>query len=97
MVVSVVIMANCGHQCYKCGHFNKYYTNDGVRFQKTKFGYCRANRTNVSVHENCEKYAFMQHSKRRYDSLINARLNNLLTEISVLRELIEEDERDNNL
>lgn len=90
-------MANCGHQCYKCENFNKYYTNDGVRFQKTKFGYCRANKNNVTVHDSCEKFAYGHRSNFRLDSLINARLNNLLTEISVLREFIEEETRDKNL
>lgn len=90
-------MASCGHQCYKCIHFNKYYFNDGVRFQKTKFGYCRANDKNVTLHGSCEKYSFMKRSALRYDSLINARLNELLTEISVLRELVGEDCHDKNL
>lgn len=90
-------MANCSHQCYRCGHFNKYYINDGVRFQKTTFGYCRANKKNVTIHESCEKYAFKGCLNFRFDPLINARLNSLLTEICVLRELIEEDERDKKL
>ncbi len=90
-------MANCGHQCYKCVHFNKYYTNDGVRFQKTKFGYCRANKKIVTVRGSCEKYAFACRSGYRCNSLINARLNSMLTEISALRELIEEETHDKNL
>ena len=89
-------MANCGHQCFKCENFKAYYTNDGVRFQKTKFGYCRANQKNVDIHGSCEKYSFMRRSLR-LDFLINVRLNNLLTEISVLRELIEEEAHDKNL
>lgn len=90
-------MKNCGHQCYKCEHFNKYYTNDGVRFQKTKFGYCPANQKNVTIHDSCEKYAFARRSGFKSDLLIAARLNCLLKEICVLRELIEEDERDKKL
>ena len=90
-------MENCGHQCYRCENFSKYYTNDGVRFQKTTFGYCRVNKKIVTIHDSCEKYAYAHRSSFIFDSLLNARLNNLLTEISVLRELIEEDARDENL
>ena len=88
-----VIMKNCGHQCYNCARFEVYYTCNCVHFQKTKVGYCRANKTNVNIHDCCEKFIFERRSSCRNDSLINARLNRLLTEIGILRALIEEDRK----
>ena len=89
-------MKNCGHQCFNCAKFEAYYTHNCVHFEKTKYGYCRVNQKTVNIHDCCEKYIFERRSSFRYNSLlINARLNRLLTEIGILRALIEEDGRDN--
>ena len=82
-------------QCYKCKHFMRYYTKGAKQFNKTKYGWCCTQHEIVHIQKNCERYALkprMMRSKR----LLRYYLNGLLTEISVIRMIVEEEEHGGN-
>ena len=77
-------------QCYMCRNFERYYTKGVKQYSRTKFGYCREKRDNVGIHECCDKYGYRQHAKRTDGSALKY-LSDLLTEISELRNVIEDE------
>ena len=78
------------HKCYKCKHFNRYYIKEVKRFSKIKFGWCCKACGSVDAYGCCEK--FVCNSRRKIiPELVQTSLNDLLTEISVIRNIIEEE------
>ena len=81
-------------ECYRCKFFDRYYTKEAKQYRRTKFGWCRKQVKSVNVHETCEYFIFKPPRKRCNEILSNA-LNDLLTQISEIRSVLEaeEDER----
>lgn len=85
-------MNRCVHQCCRCINCKRYYIINDCNLEKTNYGYCNVRDETVSIHNSCEFFAYNSHHKRKADLLIEARLEYLLKEISILRRLVEEDE-----
>lgn len=81
--------------CFSCSKFDSYYTKGMKCFNKTKFGWCSCKRDNVYIHDVCDKYEFKVY-KRKMSSYIKYTLSDLLTELTVIRNIIEEESRAEN-
>lgn len=77
-------------QCYMCRNFDRYYTKGVKRFNKTEFGLCCQKRENVNIHCNCGLWAIKPKTKK-INGLSRMYLNDLLTEISAIRMVVEEE------
>ncbi len=77
-------------ECYICRHFDRLYIKGNKRYNATKYGYCRVHGKTVQIHEICEKFAKKLYSKKSNKAIRNY-LNDLLTEISEVRKVLEED------
>lgn len=89
-------MENCErprYKCYNCSFFQRYYTQKGIHFVKTKFGFCCKMNEVFPIQHYCERFIF----KNRGITLkfmVQDRLNDLLTEISTLRNILQEEEHE---
>lgn len=87
-------MENQEKPCYNCQYLDRFYTKEVKRFQKTNFGFCTRSRTIVESHGTCEKYC--RRPGYRYCNLtVKRTLEVLLTEISAIRQVIEEENNEN--
>ena len=82
-------MEEKNHPCYLCHYLYRYYTQGIKRFSPTPFGWCCKRADNVNVHGTCEKFTVRARKQKIYDRSLQYYLNELLTEISVLRNVIE--------
>lgn len=87
-------MVNKG-KCYKCGSFLRYYTRGRIQFNETKYGWCGTRLCSVMSTDSCCQFKHKMRTKNSRDSL-RIYLSHLLTEISAIKLLLEE-ERDENL
>lgn len=79
-----------GNMCYKCRAFNRYYVKSVTKFNMTKHGLCCEFGKTVGGGDGCEKFVLRRKRKPMSQS-IKFCLNSLLTEISQLRAIIEEE------
>ena len=86
-------MGNCKHECYNCRNFQRYYVKKAIKYNKTKFGFCCKKQDNVSIHGYCEKFVFHE-TFRKPNAILQNKLDGLLMEISALRMIVEENERE---
>ncbi len=86
-------MENNSNKCFRCASFHKYYTMGVKQFNATKFGWCPRRAINVKNTDGCEKFHQKKYRRGHMYSL-NIHLNNLLTHISVLRQILEEETKD---
>lgn len=88
--------------CSRCKYFLCFYTKETRTFQKAECGICNKNieHKTVNLHDSCEHYE-TKRSKRKIDRSVLVYLNDLLTEITMLRcfigEQIDENEKDENV
>ncbi len=87
-------MNNSGNHCYRCRKFNVFYTKGDKRYNKSKVGWCCEKRGIVTLHENCESYK-AKPLRKHIRMSVQYCLNDLLNQISAIREVIEEDSREN--
>ena len=80
--------------CYRCKNLDRFYTRGVKQFNKTKVGWCCKKEEIVNVHDSCDKYELRKPCKRISKS-IKFCLNDLLTDISGIREIIEDERREN--
>lgn len=76
--------------CYMCRDFSRYYTKGAKRFDKTEFGWCCERRESVNIHYCCDKWKGRL-NRRKINGLTKLYLNDILTEISTIRMIIEEE------
>ena len=82
-------------KCAWCRYFDRYYTRGVKQFNKTELGFCHFKNTETGARDGCENFAPAQKDKRS-ERLLKHCLNDLLTEISEIRKVIEsEDDGDN--
>ena len=81
-------MKKRGKLCYRCQYFSRYFTKDMKQFNSTDCGWCRKKVDIVSAYTRCEKYTTKPNRKKSYSAL-KVCLNDLLTELSVIRQFIE--------
>lgn len=87
-------MVNKG-KCYKCRSFLRYYTRGRIQFNETKYGWCGTKLCTVEGQSCCCEFKQRIRSKGSRLTL-RLYLSGLLTEISAIKLLLEE-ERDENL
>lgn len=75
-------------QCYDCKYLDRYFTKGIKQFNKTGYGWCCSKCCTVTVHDSCNNYKYRDRQKRS-KLLIRYYLNDLLTEISAIRTVIE--------
>ncbi len=77
-------------QCFACRTSDRFYIKDVTHFNKSKFGWCCRKVAPTTIHESCDNYMPRQYRRKRS---LRAKLclNDLLTEISELRTIIEEE------
>lgn len=83
-------MENNSNKCYRCRAFSRYYVKSVTKFNMTKHGLCCELGKTVSGGDGCEKFVLRRRSKT-LSQPIKFCLNSLLTEISQLRAIIEEE------
>lgn len=87
-------MENPNCKCYMCKYCYKYYTKGVKKFNRTKFGWCRMNGKVVCLQDRCEKYVSRPVRNKYHDNL-KYYLSGMLTEISEIRQILEEETREN--
>ena len=83
-------MENKNNQCSKCKFFDRYYTKEIKQFKRTKCGWCYKKADSVCVNDCCENFTYGCKPRRR-TKFINYYLNDLLTQLSAIRAIIEAD------
>ena len=78
-------------RCSQCKYFDRYYTKGVKQFNKTNFGWCTRKHECVSIHDCCERYKEGVRDRDITNSRLKVSLNDLLTEISAIRMVIEEE------
>lgn len=86
-------MDNSGKHCYRCKNFIAYYTKGEKRFNKIKIGWCGKRLEEVNLHFNCDKYSPKGYSSKP-GYMISYYLDNLLSEITAIRQVIEEEKNE---
>lgn len=82
-------MAN-KNKCFQCRSFYRYYTKGVKQFNKTKLGLCVEKQDTVNSNGGCDKFV-IRTRVCQVSKLVWHTLNDLLTQISELRMIIEED------
>ena len=77
------------NKCSKCKHFDRYYIKGVKQFNKTVFVWCTRKHESVSIHDCCERYKAGVRGRGIIGSRVKVCLNDLLTEISAIRYVIE--------
>lgn len=75
--------------CYMCKNFDRYYSKDIKRYNRTKFGLCLNKHENVNIHDTCDKFAIRKRPVGLKHS-VNVCLNRLLTELTEIRRVLED-------
>ena len=78
-------------RCSQCKHFERYYTKGVKRFNKTNWGRCTQKRASVSIYDCCERFKAGVRDRGINNERIKVCLNDLLTEISAIRMVIEDE------
>ena len=86
-------MENGSKKCFGCVYFNRYYTRGLRKFHDTKFGWCGEKKGTVVNTDSCKEF-ILKRRRQRYKESVRITLNNLLTEITAIRKIIEEDMSD---
>ena len=86
-------MEKCNYHCYNCRNFQRYFVKKKTEFVRTKFGFCCKKQENVGVHGKCEQFGFKE-LLYDFDTAIKCKLDGLLTEISTVRMILEEEARE---
>lgn len=76
-----------------CQNMDRFYIKGNKKFDKTKCGWCCVKVGVVQIHESCEKFR-LKKKRARYTFLLKKTLENLLTEISEVRKVLEAENED---
>ncbi|MDE6028864.1 MAG: hypothetical protein K2F90_00910 [Clostridiales bacterium] len=79
--------------CGKCKYFDRYYTKGIKRYDRTEFGWCSSRRNSVNANECCEHYQAVN-NVRGVSRRVKVCLSDLLTELSAIRMIIEDEAND---
>ncbi len=81
------------NQCFRCMYFSRYYTKGVRKFNRTKLGWCTVKQDSVKFDGNCDKFFSKPYIGKPSKSIWRA-LSDLLTQISEIRAIIEEDKNE---
>ena len=76
--------------CAICRDFNRFYTIGVTRFNETDYGYCNEHKRCVGEYDYCDDYTFCFYPKISKHVVLK-NLNSLLTELSEVRRVLEEE------
>ena len=83
-------MENESNRCCRCEYFDRYFTKGAKRYNMVPFGWCCKKIATVGSREGCEQFKRkLQVAKRPWQ--LRACLDNVLTEISEIRKVLEGD------
>lgn len=77
-------------KCRFCKYMDLYYVRGVTRFERTKLGWCSKKQCNVTTDSGCDMYA-VKVVRKKSDIHIKRRLSDLLTEITAIRQIVEEE------
>lgn len=80
-------MENKNGKCSRCKYFNRYYTKGMKQFNKTKFGWCQKSGVKEAS-ASCPEFSIKQKGDNGL-LFLKICLNDLLTEISEIRKILE--------
>ncbi len=83
-------MENEYNQCRYCKHLDRYYTKETKTFQKTDLGRCCKKGEDVCVTDSCKNFVRKKQHKVMRDG-IQRYLDEILTQLSAMRYIIEEE------
>lgn len=83
-------------KCFNCRYFKRYYTKELQEFRKTNYGLCYKNGGTVEYCDGCKDFTYKTRTIRD-ERAVKECLNGLLTELSALRQIIEEENDDPKL
>ena len=75
-------------KCGNCRYMDRYYTKGVTRFNKTEYGRCMVRQKSVNVFDSCERYE-KRKNMGKASKRVKVCLNDLLTEITEIRKVIE--------
>lgn len=78
--------------CLRCGNFEKYYTKGLYRFESTKHGICRHYNVIVSSNNTCDFWKNNRYRICLRKRAISRALYEILTNISAIRQIIQENQ-----
>ncbi len=81
--------------CCNCKHFDCYFTKGVKNFRKTQFGWCNKKFKVAFAKNSCDKFA-PKPTNRRNEQFALYCLNDLLTELTHVRCVLEENRREKN-
>ena len=82
-------------KCYNCGFYTPYYLKGYIKFNKTEEGWCRAKAAQVNRHGSCERHISVYYRRKNYSkSHTYKTLLMILSQLSEIRQIIEEAEKD---
>ena len=82
-------------KCFRCSHLDRFYTKELKKFRRTEYGWCYIKQEIVNVQGGCEQCRFKR-SRRFSQRVLCATLNELLTEINEVRNIIEDNCNEND-
>lgn len=88
-------MENKNGKCSRCKYFNRYYTKGTKQFNKTKFGWCQKSGVKEAS-ASCPEFSIKQKGDNGL-LFLKICLNDLLTEISEIRKILEVENEIENL
>ena len=87
-------MDNKNKQCFRCEYYNYYFIKGKKRFNKIKLGRCGKKCDTVNMHDSCGGFV-LRRKRQTHKLFLEIYLEHLLTEISELRLLMEEEINEN--
>ena len=84
-------MVNGSGKCYGCKHFYRYYIKGVTTFNRTNWGWCCYRMFNTRSTEGCDKFK-LKKRQERCNAFVERTLNDLLTELSTIRKVLEVEE-----
>lgn len=86
-------MENNSGKCVRCKNLDLYYTKGVKKFSRTKFGWCIVKCATVKTDGGCENYCPIRR-KYKTNPMIKYSINEILTELSEMRMLLEDEVRE---
>ncbi|MDE7181855.1 MAG: hypothetical protein K2O41_02325 [Clostridia bacterium] len=77
-------------KCCRCGNYEAYYTKAYCCFLKADYGYCQSRKETVFKFDGCKKFKGKRVNNRIKLGIVLSNLENALTNISVIKDFLEE-------
>ena len=79
--------------CSRCKYLDRYYIKGVTRFSKTEYGWCSKKRESIKISQACEQYE-QRKNIGKVSRRVKVCLNDLLTEITEIRKMIEAEQNE---